>query len=214
MPSPTTLLAFAGLSAALIAVPGPSVLFIVGRAVAEGRRVALLTVVGNSAGALSQALLVAVGLGAVVQRSILVLTVLKVAGAAYLVWLGVRAIVHGRALATAGDHDGDAAPQPAASVLGEGFVVGVTNPKLIVFLVALLPQYVDPVRGSAVVQMAALGLLFTLIALLLDSAWALAAGTARRWLARNPRRTARLSQGGGAVMVGLGVHLALTGRPD
>lgn len=211
MPDTTSFAGFAALSLAVILVPGPSVLFVVSRAVALGRRAALTTVVGNAAGAYVQVLLVAAGLGAVVERSIAVFTVVKLVGAAYLVWLGVSAIVHRRSTqvsVVAGPR------RSTRSLAVDGFVVGVANPKLIVFFVAILPQFVDRSGAPPGLQMAVLGSVFVALALACDSLWGLAAGTARDWFARSPRRLERLTAAGGAVMVGLGVRLAVTGRGD
>src|SRR5260370_21969280 len=96
----------------------------------------------------------------------------------------------------------------------DGFLVGVTNPKVIVFFAAMLPQFVDRQAGSVPLQIIVLGAIFAGIALLSDSGWALAAGTARAWLARSPRRLAAPGDTGGLVMIGLGATLALTGRRD
>lgn len=212
-------LTFAALSFAIIVVPGPSVMFVVGRAVALGRRAALLTVAGNAAGVYALALLVAAGLGAVVERSAFAYEVVKYLGAAYLVLLGLRAL---RSPAgtdpVAGAPPGDAAAGGApalrpATVLREGFVVGVTNPKVIVFLAAFLPPFTVADGWAVPVQMAVLGLVFVLVALVSDSAWALAAGTARQWFATSPGRLSGLRRIGGLLMVAIGVQVALTGRP-
>jgi threonine/homoserine/homoserine lactone efflux protein len=96
----------------------------------------------------------------------------------------------------------------------DGFLVGVTNPKVIVFFAAILPQFVDRTAGNVPLQIITLGGIFAGIALLSDSGWALVAGTARAWLARSPRRLAALGGTGGLVMIGLGATLALTGRKD
>lgn len=213
MPSTTAIIAFAALSAAIIAVPGPSVTFIVGRAIAHGRRTALLTVLGNTVGAYCQIVVVALGLGAVLQRSVAVFTVVKLVGAGYLVYLGVRAV---RERAHPDEVDGEAAPPSARTrrVVTDGWIVGVANPKLAVFMVAILPQYVDAAGASPIVQMLVLGLVFAAIAAVLDSGWALAAGTARRWLARSPRARQRFGLVGGLTMIGLGVQVAVSGRAD
>lgn len=204
-----TLLTFAGISALLIVVPGPSVLFIVGRALAMGRRVAVLTVLGNELGTLLVALLVAVGLGPLLARSETLLLVVKLVGAAYLIVLGVRAIL------SAGRH-GRPAPQVDGSqpprwhrALRQGFTVGVLNPKTLVFFSAALPQFVNPAAGSVPVQLAVLGAIFVLIALMMDTTWALVAGSARTWFATDPRRMVRTTRAGGVVMAGLGVGLAV-----
>lgn len=216
------LLTFAALSFALIVVPGPSVMFVIGRAVALGRRAALLTVVGNAAGVYAQVLLVAAGLGAIVEQSVLAYNVVKYVGAAYLVLLGVRALRSPAVgSADAADTDAgidtpadDAAPTGTLPVLREGFVVGIANPKAMVFFAAFLPQFTVSDGLAVPLQMAVLGLVFVVIALMSDSAWGLAAGTARDWFARSPSRLARVRRLGGVVMVGIGVQVALTGRPD
>jgi threonine/homoserine/homoserine lactone efflux protein len=209
MPSADSFLAFALASFLLVIVPGPSVLFVISRGVALGRRAALATVVGNAAGVYVQVLFVAVGLGAVISRSAVVFNVIKFAGAAYLVYLGVQAVRHRRQLSTVLDVAGTY--RPTRHLLREGFLVGIANPKAAVFFAAILPQFVNPDGAPAGVQMAALGLVFVLIALLSDSVWGLAAGSARAWLAASPHRLELLGGAGGLTMIGLGVGLAASG---
>jgi threonine/homoserine/homoserine lactone efflux protein len=207
-------LAFAGVSAVIIAIPGPSVLFTISRALTVGRRAALFTVIGNEVGGLVQVVAVAFGIGALVQRSAEVFTVLKLAGAAYLIFLGVQAVRHRRSMAEALAER--AAPVSPARATRDGFLVGATNPKSIVFLMIALPEFTDRTAGHLPVQaqMLVLGALFPLIALLLDSVWAAAAGTARQWFTRSPRRIALIGGTGGLVMIGLGISIAATGRRD
>lgn len=196
----------------LILVPGPSVLFTIGRALTVGRREALLTVVGNAMGCYLQVIAVAVGVGVIVERSVVVFTVIKLVGAAYLVYLGVQAIRHRRRIT-----DALAAGVPtmaAGRAVRDGLVVGFLNPKTIVFFVVALPQFTDPAAGNAPLQMLLLGTLFPLFALVLDSVWALAAATARGWLANSPRRLELIGGSGGLAMIGLGASLAVTGRRD
>ncbi|MGW2570399.1 LysE family translocator [Streptomyces sp. NPDC001537] len=213
MMSTDRLLAFAALSFLLIVIPGPSVLFVIGRALAQGRRAALTTVVGNTLGAYLLVVAVAFGIGSVVERSVLLFTVLKLAGALYLVYLGVKAWRERgslRAVFTGGE-------VPAHSGLRtfwEGFAVGVTNPKTIVFFAAVLPQFVDRDSGHVTAQMLLLGLVFNVIALASDSVWGLIASTARGWFARSPRRLSMVGGVGGLTMIGLGVTVAVTGRKD
>lgn len=204
--------AFAVAAALLIIIPGPSVLFTISRAMVLGRKAALLNVVGNAGGAAVQIIAVAAGLGALVAQSVAAYTVVKWVGAAYIVYLGVQAIRHRRA----GDEIDAATPQVARAsrVLREGFVVGLTNPKTIVFLVAMLPQFVARELGAVPLQMLVLGAVFVALALVMDSLWALGAGAARDWFARSPQRMQRLRAAGGGIMVGLGVSLAAGGRPD
>lgn len=196
----------------LVVVPGPSVLFVISRGVALGRRAALLTVVGNEAGILVQVSLVAAGIGSIVERSVLVFNGLKLAGAVYLVYLGIQAVRHRKMLTAA--FEGAAIPKPAGRIVREGFFVGVTNPKGIVFFTAVLPQFVDPDRSSVPLQMLVLGVVAAAIAMASDSVWGLVAGSARQWLSRSPRRLEALGGTGGVVMIGLGVRLAVSGRHD
>ena len=207
-------LAFAALAAVLIAVPGPSVLFTVSRAVTVGRRGALITVVGNELGLVVQVIAVSFGAGAVVQRSAEVFTVVKLAGAVYVVYLGVQAIRHRHSMATA--LAGKLPPVTGGRALRDGFMVGVANPKTIVFLTIALPGFTVTGPGSLPVpaQMIILGMLFPVIALPLDSVWAVAAGTARQWFTRSPRRLAMIGGTGGLAMIGLGISLAATGRNE
>ncbi|MEU6607305.1 LysE family translocator [Streptomyces shenzhenensis] len=212
MVSADRLLAFAAMSFLLIVVPGPSVLFVIGRALAHGRRAALTTVVGNTLGAYVLIVAVALGIGTVVERSVVVFTALKLAGAAYLVYLGVKAWRQRGALKAA--FAADEADRGGLRTLWEGFAVGVANPKTIVFFAAVLPQFVDPDRGHVPAQMLLLGLVFNVIAIASDSVWGLAAATARDWFARSPRRLSLIGGVGGLAMIGLGVTVAATGRKD
>ncbi|MFD7715685.1 LysE family translocator [Streptomyces sp. NPDC059814] len=212
MVSTDRLPAFAAMSFLLIVIPGPSVLFVIGRALAHGRRAALTTVAGNTLGAYALVVAVALGVGAVVERSVLVFTVLKLAGAAYLVYLGVKAVRQRGSLHAALTGGGPA--QGGLRTLWEGFAVGVANPKTIVFFAAVLPQFVDRGQGHVIVQMLLLGLVFNVIAVASDSAWGLVAATARSWFARSPQRLALVGGAGGLAMIGLGVTVATTGRKD
>ncbi|MDN4641421.1 LysE family translocator [Agreia sp. PsM10] len=204
------LVAFALAAFALIVIPGPSVLFVIGRSLSLGRKGGFLSVLGNALGMLPAVALVSLGVGSIVAESVIVFTIIKFIGAAYLIYLGVQAVRHRN------DHT-DASPaakiRPSSfRLLREGFIVGATNPKTIVFFVAVLPQFVDYAHGAIPLQMAALGMIFFTIALASDSVWAFTAGTARAWFARNPKRLARMSAGGGIMMIGLGGGLALTGN--
>jgi threonine/homoserine/homoserine lactone efflux protein len=210
VPTLSQWLAFVAASALFIQVPGPSLLFTIGRALTVGRRDALLSVVGNALGIVTQVLAIAVGLGAVVAASAHAYTVLKVVGAAYVVWLGISAIRH-RGDARAALEGIDAAPVRAAHALRSlrvGFTVGVTNPKTIVFFVAFLPQFVNDSAGHTGLQLAVLGLVFGAMCVASDSIWALAAARARDWFARRPQRLDTLSLTGGVMMIGLGATMA------
>jgi threonine/homoserine/homoserine lactone efflux protein len=212
MVSTTHLLAFTITALVLIVIPGPSVLFTVSRAIALGRVAGVATVAGNTVGAFTQVVAVAFGLGPLVERSVALFTVLKLAGACYLAYLGVQAIRHRNALSEA--LGAEVERKTIARLVIDGFTVGVTNPKVIVFFAAMLPQFVDRQAGHVPVQIIALGAIFAGIALISDSAWALVAGTARAWLARSQRRLAFLGGAGGLTMIAIGTRLAFTGRQD
>lgn len=215
MVSPAHFAAFAALVFVMVIVPGPSVLFTISRALTVGRRDALLTVAGNAAGVYTQVVAVAFGLGAVVRTSATVFTAIKLAGAVYLVYLGVQAFRHRKRLADAFSAAVRTTPGRTLTVLRDGFVVGFANPKSIVFLAAILPQFVDADPGHGIpAQMLVLGTSLPLIALVCDSGWALVAGAARAWFAKSPRRLELIGGTGGLVMIGLGAGIALTGRKD
>jgi threonine/homoserine/homoserine lactone efflux protein len=196
----------------VIAIPGPSVLFVIGRALAHGRRTALASVAGNAAGVQVVAISVALGIGTLVQRSDLVFTVVKLAGAGYLVWLGVKAIRHRRSLESA--IAVAAAPRTGWRAAAEGFTVGVANPKAYVLYAAVLPQFANQATGHVPVQLLLLSLVSLPIGLISDGSWGLAASGVRTWFARSPRRLELVGGLGGLTMIGLGVTLALTGRKD
>jgi threonine/homoserine/homoserine lactone efflux protein len=195
----------------LILIPGPSVLFVVSRGVSIGRRAALATVLGNASGFALQLVLVSIGVGSIVARSDAVFTVLKLIGAAYLVFLGIKNIRHRKALVTIFDPTA-VAPRSLGRTIREGFFVGATNPKGILIFTAVLPQFIDRSAGHATLQLATLGAICIAIALLSDGAWAVASGTARNWLGRSSRRLEWLGATGGVMLMGLGVALAATGR--
>jgi threonine/homoserine/homoserine lactone efflux protein len=196
----------------LIVIPGPSVLFVVSRGVALGRRAALATVLGNTAGLAVLAIVVSLGLGSIVERSVVVFTAIKLAGAAYMVYLGVRMFLDRHALARM--LDATVAPKGMQRMLREGFVVGITNPKAVILLTAVLPQFVDRSAGHVQLQLLLLASIALVVGLVSDGAWAIVSGTARVWLARSPRRLEAIGGAGGLVLIGLGVRLAITGRKD
>jgi threonine/homoserine/homoserine lactone efflux protein len=212
MVPPDRLLGFAAAAFVLIVIPGPSVLFEISRSIALGRRAGLATVAGNAAGEMVQAVAVAIGIGSIIQRSEPLFTVVKVIGVGYIILLGVRAIRDRRALSSA--LDAAVGPRSDRRILFEGFVVGATNPKSLVFFAAVLPQFVVVQSGFVAAQLAVLGFVFVLIALLSDSAWVFVAGTARDWFARSPRRLEVVGGAGGLLMIAVGIRLAFTGRED
>jgi threonine/homoserine/homoserine lactone efflux protein len=205
------LIAFLATVYVLIVIPGPSVVFTVSRGVALGRRAALATVLGNTSGLMVQLVVVVIGLGSVLADSQTVFLAMKLLGAAYLIFLGVRSIRGRRELAGL-LMSADVAPKRLRRTVREGFVVGATNPKGLIIFTAVLPTFVDRAEGHATLQLATLGVICGLVAAVSDSSWAIASGTARSWLGRSPRRLEWLSAGGGLAMIALGAGLALTGR--
>jgi threonine/homoserine/homoserine lactone efflux protein len=206
MPSSSQWVAFLIASILFIQVPGPSLLFTIGRALTVGRREALLSVVGNALGVTAQVALVALGLGAIVAASATAYTAVKLLGAAYVVWLGVQAIRHRSDARLAME---SATPARRGHPVRIGFTVGATNPKTIVFFVAFLPQFIDP-AGPVALQTMLLGLVFGVLAMASDGTWALAAGAARSWFAQRPSRLDTLSAAGGTMMIGLGATMLTT----
>ncbi len=212
MVSPEQLLTFGIAAFVLIVIPGPSVVFVIGRALAYGRGVGLASVAGNSCGLFVVMVLVSVGLGVVVAESIAVFTVLKFAGAAYLVFLGVQAVRHRHGIHV--DAETHRTPLPLPRAMRQGFVVGVTNPKTFMIFAAVLPQFVDRGAGHVQAQMLLLGTFAFAIGLLSDSLWAVTAARLRSWFNASPRRGEAMGALGGLSMIGLGVGLAATGQPQ
>ncbi len=203
------LAAFLVASMAIIIVPGPSVLFTLARGVAWGRAVAVLTVLGNSLGTLTLSAIVAVGLGPLLARSRVLSIVLQLLGGLYLLWLGFEAFRHRLEHAEAMTKKEARRPN-TLQIVRQGYVVGVLNPKAMVFFVAVFPHFVDRTRGSVTVQLLFLGLLFSVMAFCSDSTWGVIAGTARVWLSSSPRRLVRLRTIGARVMIGLGVLIIVS----
>ena len=203
------LVAFLLVATPIILIPGPSVLFIIGRSLSLGMLGGVLSSLGNGVGSFVLAVAVALGVGTIVAQSVALFTAVKIAGACYLVYLGIQAIRHRQRSAEAAT--AVVAPSPPIRLLVEGFIVGVTNPKTIVFFVAVLPQFVDYRAGAIPLQMLVLAVIFVVLAIISDTAWALAAGTARQWFARSPKRLSTMSTSGGVLMIGLGVGSLFAG---
>jgi threonine/homoserine/homoserine lactone efflux protein len=203
------LLEFLAASFIIILVPGPSVLFTVARAIAWGRLVAIMTVIGNALGMLVLAALIAFGFGPVLERSPLLYALVQWAGGLYLVWLGIDALRHRELHAERMVDQGPVAPS-LKRTLREGFIVGILNPKALVFFAAVFPQFVDREAGHVSIQLMVLGVIFALIAVLSDGTWGVVAGTARAWLSGNPRRLVNMRIVGGCVMMILGLVILVT----
>lgn len=200
------LLAFTVAAMILIVIPGPSVLFAVGRALTLGKAGGLYTVLGNTLGAIPAIVLVSLGLGIAIVRIPVLFTVLKVAGSAYIVYLGIQAFRHRK---DGGPSEKNGVGLSNWQLVRQGFIVGATNPKTIAFFMAVLPQFIEPSLGNVGWQLAQLGILFMVLGGLSDSVWALSAGAARDWFAREPHRLERVRAIGAVLLIGLGIALLL-----
>lgn len=193
----------------IILAPGPSVLFVIARAIAWGRATAVFTVAGNVTGAFSLSVFVALGLGPILERSEIAYIAVQWGGGLYLMYLGIEAIwkrsVHAADMA----NQGDVAPSIRRSVR-DGFWVGALNPKGVVFFAAVLPQFIDRDRGSITVQLIFLGAVFAVLAFVSDGSWGVLAGTARNWLATDSKRLEKLRATGGVIMIVLGLQVLVS----
>lgn len=200
------LLPFIAFSLVIIAIPGPSVMFAISRALVLGRRGAVLTVVGNGIGVLIQALAVAIGLGVLIQQNDVLMHGIRLAGAAFLVYLGINSIRHRK------DGLDISAPVEAPKsrhLLRESVIVGISNPKTIVFFTAIFPQFVSASNGPLVWQMVELGFVFVFFGISGDAVYALAAGAARDWFAQSQGRIGLIRTIGGSLILGLGIVTAI-----
>jgi threonine/homoserine/homoserine lactone efflux protein len=210
IPDAANLALFVVAALVLLLVPGPAVLYVVARSIHQGRRAGLASVLGIHIGTLVHIAAATAGLSALLVSSSIAFTAVKIAGAVYLVGLGVWTLISRRPeaeVALGGERN-------LRRAFAQGIVVNILNPKTALFFLAFLPQFVDSDASHPAVQIAALGLLFALLGLVTDSLWAVAAGTAGGVLRRSRRflRTQRYVVG--TVYVGLGVATALAGSAD
>lgn len=196
----------------VIVIPGPSVMFVVGRALGSGRRVAVLSVLGNAAGEYLQVIAVAFGVGTIAERSVAAFTAIKVVGGLYLVYLGFTTFRQRRSLAAA--LAGSVRSRSDRRSFFDGLTVGATNPKTVVFLVAILPQFASRAGGGVAAQILVLGAVFAAIAVLSDTLWVLAAGRFRAWFARSPRRLELVGGAGGLAIAAVGAGFLVSGRKN
>jgi threonine/homoserine/homoserine lactone efflux protein len=204
MPDGSTLLLFAGASLALLALPGPAVIYVVTRSLDQGRAAGIVSVLGVETGTFAYALAAAAGLTGLIAASETGFTIVRYAGAAYLVYLGVRKLLE------------RAEPQDALSsgrsrLFLKGVLVQLLNPKIAIFFLAFLPQFADSSSGPVAVQILVLGTIFTLLAVLSDGAYVLLAGAVGGWLRTGRRARGWLAKLSGGVYIGLGVSAALSG---
>lgn len=203
LPSTSNLTAFLLLAAVIIMVPGPSVLFTIGRALILGTKAAVLSVLGNAFGVALQIVAISLGLGVAIQQSELLFFAIRLFGAGMIIYLGVKAIISRADF----DLDLNAEQSSAATVVRQSIVVGITNAKTFVFFIAALPSFTSPELGNPVIQMLFLGAIFSVIGTLSDSVYAIAAGQARNWLAGSSQRLATFRGIGGAALALLGIYM-------
>jgi threonine/homoserine/homoserine lactone efflux protein len=208
MPDGSTLLLFAGASLALLAIPGPAVIYVVTRSIEHGRTAGMVSMLGVETGTFAYALAAAAGLSGLIAASVTAFTVVKYAGAAYLLYLGVRKLLER-------DQPQDALPSGRSQLFLKGTLVQLLNPKIAIFFVAFLPQFVHASRGPVAVQILVLGTIFTLLAVLSDGAYVLLGGAVSGWLRTGRSARSRLAKLSGGVYIGLGLTAALSGsRPS
>jgi threonine/homoserine/homoserine lactone efflux protein len=210
MPDASTFLLFAAASLAFLAIPGPSVFYIVTRSLAHGRRAGVTSMLGVQAGGLVHVVAAAFGVSALIASSATAFTIVKYAGAAYLILLGVRKLL------SHGEEDLEPEPRGPASrsrLFWQGAVVNLLNPKTALFFLAFLPQFVDPSAGPVAPQMLVLGTLLVGLGVMSDGTYALVAAGAGRRLRETAAARRRLDRLSGGVFVGLGLVAALAGEP-
>ena len=207
MPTPSVLIVFAAASLTLLLVPGPAVLYIVTRSVAQGRRAGLVSVLGVHVGSVVHVAAAALGLSALLASSATAFGVVKILGAGYLGWLGARKLSRREEAAVE-----EVAPVSHRRLFTQGIVVNVLNPKTAIFFLAFLPQFVNPARGPVAAQVLVLGACFIVLGALSDGGYAVLAGALAGRLRRTVRARRRLDRTSGLVYLGLGAGAALAGN--
>lgn len=202
MPSLSNLAGFLVLAIVIIVVPGPSVLFAIGRALVLGTRLAVLSVLGNAVGVGLQIVVVSLGLGVIIQQSPPVFFAIKIIGAAMIGYLGIKAFLDRGRLELA-----DEESSSSSTVVKQSIIVGITNAKTFVFFVAALPSFVSPADGNPIVQMLILGAIFSVIGIASDMVYAVSAGKARDWLSTSKKRLETFRGAGGIALFLLGLYM-------
>jgi threonine/homoserine/homoserine lactone efflux protein len=208
IPSTADLTLFISAALVLLAIPGPAVLYIITQSVEQGRKAGLVSDLGIHTATLVHVLAAALGLSALLASSALAFSIVKYAGAAYLIWLGLKKILTRPAPATL---DAPTKSRRYGRMFRDGFIVNLLNPKTALFFLAFLPQFVDVSRGHVASQVVFLGLVFVLLGLLSDACYAMAASAAGRWLRRSRAYLHFERYVGGAMLIGLGITAALAG---
>ena len=205
VPSASNIIGFTLLALVIIVVPGPSVLFAIGRALVLGTKPAVISVLGNAAGVGLQIVVVSLGLGVVISQLPEVFFVIQVVGAGFISYLGIKAFIQRGKI----EKVADSSDSGTALVLRQSVVVGITNAKTLVFFLAALPQFVSPADGNITIQMLLLGLIFSVVGVASDLVYAVAAGKARDWLSSSSNRLSKFRGAGGLALTALGLYMLL-----
>jgi threonine/homoserine/homoserine lactone efflux protein len=210
LPSHSQLLFFVTAALALLAIPGPAVLYITSRSIGQGRNAGFVSALGIGVGTLVHTAAAVIGLSALLVSSAMAFSVVKYLGAAYLVFLGIQRLRSKESLASSSNDP--AAPRASlARIFGQGIVVNILNPKTALFFFAFLPQFVDPSRGQVATQILSLGVLFALMGTTSDSIWALFSSSVAGWLRGNPRWMHNERYVSGGILISLGLATAFAG---
>jgi threonine/homoserine/homoserine lactone efflux protein len=207
-PSHASLLIFISAAVLLLAIPGPAVLYIVGRSIGQGRNAGLVSALGIGVGTLIHTAAAAIGLSALLVSSAAAFSVVKYLGAAYLIYLGLQKLRRDESF----DASPDAPRATLSRVFGQGIVVNVLNPKTALFFFAFLPQFVDPSRGHVAMQILSLGVLFACLGTTSDSIWAFFSSSVAGWLRANPRWMNNERYVSGGILISLGLATAFAGH--
>ena len=208
MPSSPLLFGFVAAALVVLVIPGPGVMFVIARSLGMGLRAGLLSVLGLGAGALVHVVAATAGLSAILLASATAFGVVKAIGAGYLIYLGLRTLLTSRST-TATEAS---LPPSSYRILLDGFVISVFNPKIALFFLAFLPQFVEPGRGPIPQQVLLLGIIYVSLALVTDGTYALLAGRTRNWLSGRVMRGPLPRYLSGSLYLGLGMAAALTER--
>lgn len=203
LPSSSNLTAYLLLALVVIVVPGPGVLFTIGRALILGTKPAFLGVLGSAVGVGVQIVVISLGLGVAIQQSELLFLAIRVFGAGMITYLGIKAVL------SRADFDLNVKEESSSAsvVVRQSFVVGITNAKTFVFFIAALPSFTSPELGNPIIQMLVLGAIFSVIGIASDSVYAVAAGQARQWLASSHQRLSTFRGIGGIALTLLGLYM-------
>lgn len=201
-------LLFLAASVVLIATPGQDLMLVMSRAVTQGTFAGVVTALGISTGLLAHTLLAALGLGVILKTSEWLFTAMKIAGGAYLIYLGIQA------LRSAGDSLAltHTAPRNSSRLFLDGAICNIANPKIAIFYLAFLPQFISPAAARPTTSLLVLGVAFALLTLVIKGPLAVFAGRVSHWLRAHPAVLAWLHRASGTVLIGLGVRLALERR--